>query len=510
MQIFSKLQLYPVLRILPMLVLGIMAGDILCSVVEPVVWLVCVAAVVLMSVLLRSRVFIQTLAVHLSVFLTGSLLVALEYDDCVRELPDGKVSYEVVVSSEPQVKGKTVRFDALTVNDPEPHKIKLTLMRDSRAEYLMPGDGLHVTSEWKKPANYPGSTFDYERFMLHHGYVAQNFAYSSDWQYKSVSLINLSYVERMRLRLLRYRSHLVGMYHDAGIGKDNLSVLAAMTLGDKTMISAELSDAYSQAGASHILALSGLHLGVIYMILTLLTFRNRHRVICQLLILVAVWIFVLLVGMPPSVLRSAIMLTVYSFIGVMNRQSFSLNTLAFAAFVLLLLNPFMLYDVGFQMSFMAVLMILLFYKSIYNILGPRILRYKAVSWVWQLVAVSVAAQIGAAPLVAYYFGYFSCYFLLTNFIIIPLATVILYLGVLFFIMSPFAILQYYVGQVMAFAAGLMNNGVIWVASLPGNSVVDIDLNIMQCAVIYVVFVAIRLLIGKLQSMSTKVKEYGYF
>ena len=122
----------------------------------------------------------------------------------------------------------------------------------------------------------------------------------------------------------------------------------------------------------------------------------------------------------------------------------------------------------------------------------------------------MAAQIGAAPLVAYYFGYFSCYFLLTNFIIIPLATVILYLGVLFFIMSPFAILQYYVGQVMAFAAGLMNNGVIWVASLPGNSVVDIDINIMQCAVIYVVFVAIRLLIGKLQSMSTKVKEYGYF
>ena len=92
MQIFSKLQLYPVLRILPMLVLGIMAGDILCSVVEPVVWLVCVAAVVLMSVLLRSKVFIQTLAVHLSVFLTGSLLVALEYDDCVRELPVGKVS----------------------------------------------------------------------------------------------------------------------------------------------------------------------------------------------------------------------------------------------------------------------------------------------------------------------------------------------------------------------------------------------------------------------------------
>lgn len=138
-----------------------------------------------------------------------------------------------------------------------------------------------------------------------------------------------------------------------------------MALGDKSSLSDKLEEDYSVSGASHVLALSGLHLGIIYAILSLLLARRRWQSVSQALILIAVWTYVFIVGMSASVVRSAIMLTVYSFVSLLNRNKMSLNTLSVAAVVILAGNPLFLYDVGFQMSFAAVLFIILFYRPVF-------------------------------------------------------------------------------------------------------------------------------------------------
>ena len=128
------------------------------------------------------------------------------------------------------------------------------------------------------------------------------------------------------------------------------------------------------------------------------------------------------------------MITVYSVVRLLNRDRSSLNTLALTAIILLVLHPQNLWDVGFQLSFMAVLSIILFAPTLYGLFSYEQLQHHwLLRWAWTLITVSVAAQLGTAPLVAYYFGRFSCYFLLSNFIVIPCATIILYTAVLLFV-----------------------------------------------------------------------------
>lgn len=215
-----------------------------------------------------------------------------------------------------------------------------------------------------------------------------------------------------------------------GFNGQAYAVLAAMALGDKSSLSDELKEEYSVSGASHVLALSGLHLGIIYAILSLLFSRRRWQIVSQVLILLAIWSYVFIVGMSASVVRSAVMLTVYSFVSLLNRNRLSLNTLSVAAVVILAGSPLYLYDVGFQMSFAAVLFIIIFYRPLLEVMPGRIRNIPIIKQIWQMTAVSVAAQIGVAPLIAFYFGRFSCYFLLTNMIVVPAATVILYGAVL--------------------------------------------------------------------------------
>ena len=248
-----------------------------------------------------------------------------------------------------------------------------------------------------------------------------------------------------------------------------------MTLGDKSALTQDLKEVYSITGASHVLALSGLHLGIIYSLLSLMIVGRRWRMVSQMLIILAIWAFVFLVGMSVSVVRSSVMLTTYALLTLGRREKMSLNTLAFAAMILLMLNPLSLFDVGFQMSFVAVASILLWVP-----LFERRL--------WSLVAVSCAAQIGVAPLTAYYFGRFSTYFLLTNFIVIPAATVILWLSIVVIVFPSLAYLLIYV-------VSWLNASLTAIATIPGASI-SLHPTMLQTAMAYVIVFAVYLLMGK--------------
>lgn len=292
-----------------------------------------------------------------------------------------------------------------------------------------------------------------------------------------------SRIERTQQYFLHQRALLLEHLETAGLSDDQYAVVAAMALGDKSALTHELKDTYSKTGASHILALSGLHLGIIYALLSMLVVGRRWQLITQVAIILSIWAFVFLVGMSASVVRSAVMLTVYALLAIGHRQKMSVNTLAFTAIVMLLISPQALFDVGFQMSFMAVFAILLFVPLFYRPFSAEyLMTHRIVSWTLGMIAVSIAAQIGVAPLIAYYFGRFSCYFLLTNFIVIPAATLILYLSLATLLIPS-------IGVILAVIVGMLNTTLLYIATIPGATIEGLHPSVMLTISMYGVIFA---------------------
>ena len=280
----------------------------------------------------------------------------------------------------------------------------------------------------------------------------------------------------------------------AGLDGQAYAVIAAMVLGEKSQLLPSVQDDYSLAGASHILALSGLHLGIIYTLLSFLMMGWRKQWLSQVVILSFVWGYVVMVGMSPSVMRSAIMLTVCSIATLLQRNSVSINTLSLAGVLLLTTNPMTLYDISFQLSFASVFSILLFSRLF---LGTKLMAFLfAHRWlraVCGLASTSVAAQIGTAPLVIFYFGRFSCYFLLSNFIAIPCATFLLYGTVVLLLLSPVQPVETLLSHILSDVAGFQNAALAHIAALPGSSIGQLHWSVGQVLAVYVVLACLYFL-----------------
>lgn len=303
---------------------------------------------------------------------------------------------------------------------------------------------------------------------------------------------SVSRLDNTKAYFLTQRGILLDRMYDSGVDGDAYAVVAAMALGDKSALTHELRDTYSVSGASHVLALSGLHLGIIYCMLWLLLPHRRWPAVSQTIILIVMWLYVLLVGMPVSVVRSAVMLTVYGLLSISHRNKMSVNALAFTAIVMLMWNPEWLFDIGFQLSFMAVLAILLFVPVFEDVFSAKYLQeHRLVRYVWGLVAVSVSAQIGVAPLLAYYFGRLSTYFLLTNFIVLPAAYIILGFSLIVLLFPSLAYILLYIVDTL--------NAVLFrITAIPGSSIDGFHPNVLQVVLAYVIIFCTYLLIERIK------------
>ena len=184
------------------------------------------------------------------------------------------------------------------------------------------------------------------------------------------------------------------------------------------------------------------------------------------------------------------MLTIYALSTLSNEENQSLNSLALAALVVLLPQPMMLWDISFQLSFMAVAGILIAYKPLFYTVYPtnRLLR-----WAWGMICISLSAQILTFPLLLHYFGSFATYFLLTNFIVIPAATAILYLALLAFVSMLIPALQTWIVNLMTMIAGWMNTAVTTISHLPYAAIDSGKISISQTICLYIaVFSLIRI------------------
>ncbi|MDR3328521.1 MAG: ComEC family competence protein [Prevotellaceae bacterium] len=255
--------------------------------------------------------------------------------------------------------------------------------------------------------------FDYGAYQRQRGVFAS--AFVDVGSYAVVSHDNLPAWKTLPKQL---RKKLLGYFAQQGLSGEELAVLQALTLGDKSMLDADLRQSYAAAGAMHILAVSGLHVGLISMMLGFcLRFMNRRkygRVLRGLIVLLVIWSYALVAGCSPSVLRASIMFTVLTIGQMLNRYTNTYNTLAFSAFLICVFDPLSLFDAGFQLSYVAVLSILFFHPRIYRLLSFKRWLPDAV---WSLTTVSVAANIGTFPIATYLFHQFPTHFILTNMLV---------------------------------------------------------------------------------------------
>jgi competence protein ComEC len=375
---------------------------------------------------------------------------------------------------------------------------RVYFQKDSMAKDVKPGMLIAFQPDFDTVSNTGNpEEFDYAKYMMYHMMASSTYLKSGSWK-----IIDQTEISGLKRQMISLRTHLLDIYRKAGLEGDEFAVAAALSLGYKDKLHDKLRHAYSASGAMHVLAVSGLHVGIIYMVMYFLLSplrRKKKLMYLQVVIIViAIWFYALLTGMSPSVTRAAVM---FSFIsaGSLFKQHINIyNILAASAFVTIAVNPFVITELGFWLSYLAVLSIVTFYKPIYRLLN---VRNRILDKLWSLVAVSIAAQIGTAPLTVFYFHQFSNYFILTNILVIPVVTIIVYAAMLVFLVSfALPVLAVYAGQAMAFLVGVLNKLVFFIEGMPGAVSEQLYITPLQMLILYMIIVsgALVLMKGKRQ------------
>lgn len=399
--------------------------------------------------------------VSVFMFLVGMVLSEHAWREVRVDWPTGKKAYRVVVQEPVKEKPKTYQ----TCVEVDGKDVWLYLAKDSLSASLIPGDELLIYAEMQAPRNRTeASTFDFGRYLYYKGISGTAYVPSGAWRKTEGGP-----VESWKLKALRLREWIVDKYRQWGVGTEQLPVLSALTLGNKNELDEEIREAYSVAGISHVLALSGMHIGIIWLLLDRLLrplVRMRLRWLKGISVIGALWAFAFVVGLEASVVRAVVMCMLMEVGQLSGGKSYPMNTLSIAAMGMLMYWPFYLFDVSFQLSFVAVISILLLYPTIHGLLS---FKNRTGRWTWGILSVSMAAQLGTAPWVMYYFSLFSVYFLLTNWVAAILVPFIIYGAVLMMLTAWLPAVQTYVVQAVNGMVTLLNEVAGWTSALPYSS-----------------------------------------
>jgi competence protein ComEC len=364
--------------------------------------------------------------------------------------------------------------------------ILLYLEKDSDAVNLKYGDVILLSNNIQEiqPPKNPDA-FNYKKFLSRQGIYHQAYRRTGNWHKSDSWDGNILIASAHKLR-----EKALNALQKNNISGREFSVVSALLLGYREYLDEDLQREFAGAGAMHILCVSGLHVGIIFFALSLifgfLDKISRGRVIKLFLIVLLIWFYAAITGFSPSVLRAS---TMFSFVAIgqsFRRSTNIYNTLAASAVFLILLDPLIITRIGFQLSYIAVLSIVSLQPILYRQLH---FRNKIASYIWAIVTVSLAAQIGTGPLALHYFNQFPNYFLLTNLIVIPLAWLIINTGILFFIFSPVPILSEFLGKILSMFVYFLHTSVRFVEAIPGSVSHDVFVSSVE-AVLILAFISI--------------------
>ena len=354
---------------------------------------------------------------------------------------------------------------------------------------------LHEIEGSKNP-----SSFDYKKYLksrnIFHGVYLDSNSFAKLSRTNEFSITGIA--TDLKIQLINLLRHQIPNHQE-------FSVISALILGYDDEINRDLTNAYAVTGTIHVLSVSGLHIGIIFFILDyLFKFFGKSKygkLIRFLGVAVGIWTFAMISGLSPSVIRASLMFTLFLFAGIINRQYHPINTLLSSAFLILCNNPFAIVNVGFQLSYLALGGILIFQKNIYNILTVKNFILEKI---WSLTSVSIAAQITTFPLMMYYFHNLSTIFIVSNLLIIPIATLVMYGGIALLLFSFLPRIASLIGLCVKNMVSFMNYLTLKMSDFPFSHIDNIFITYTEMWITFFVVIFIAAF------FTTKNKEYLFY
>lgn len=330
-----------------------------------------------------------------------------------------------------------------------------------------------------KNKNNPGE-FDAENYWKTQGITEMTFIRENSVELiESASLLSTFWYDSRA-----YFKRVLGKF----VGKENIGVASALVLGDKSSLSKESRAIFANSGAMHVLAVSGMHVGILLGFLQFVFYRIpflRRRNLYIYFALIIVWCFAFLTGLSASVFRASIMFSILAIGQLRGYSFFSLNALMFSGLMLLIIDANYLFNIGFQLSFLAMLGIVFFYRKISNLL---IIKNRWLNYFWEGTAIGVAAQIGTVPISLFYFHQFPNYFVLTNIGLLILAGAALISAILLFVFHVVPIISELIGKIVDFIFYVLNGFVSWINYLPFSVSTGFDPNWVHVLLLYLTII----------------------
>jgi competence protein ComEC len=482
----TAIQRHPSIRLLLPLVVGIVVRWYTPISYDEWIW-----AVLLISWLVvaferlidKKGVWLFGTSLSISLICCGYLLTSLKLTKTDYLFTNKYDNYIAVVKEHPQEKPHTYLLlsDVYDQND-KSHRFLLYVAKDEVSSSITRGDTILLNAKLQVPNNDNTGDFDYVSYLKRKGITGTAYIGARNWIIKGHN-DHISWMQRLQ----DFRAIIIDKYKSLGFKGDALAILSALTTGVKEDLSDEIRETYSIAGVSHVLALSGLHIGLIYgfMLLLLIPLWKRAPYtkfpsIC--VIIITLWVFAIFTGLSTSVVRSTVMFSIHAIALLREERPATLHVLTLTAFGMLLYNPLWIFDLSFQLSFIAVASILIL-QPIISAMLPQpsngiIIKMK------DIMTVSIAAQIGTAPLIILYFHRFSTHFLLSNILVLPLITIIMYGAVFMLILTPFTYLQLWVADGINCMINLLNGMLLQLTHLPLASIDNLWTNAIEIILFY--------------------------
>lgn len=397
--------------------------------------------------------------------------------------------YYVVVSDIPQIKTKTYKVKAKILGKVSYAKnfmasdAEVILYLSKKIKLPIPGDRFIMRCSFKSiPGPDNPYQFDYQQFLSYQGIHFQTFVNNPN------NIINTNTNSASFIQKLAFQgtSNLKRLFKENIEDTVALAVTESLIFGYKEDIPKELVNSYSRTGTLHVLAVSGMHVAVVFLLLAkLFSFLDKIKNgvwIKTIFILLSIWGYCVLTGLAPSILRAGLMISLIIVGKSLSRHYNIYNIIALSAFIILCINPYWIFNVGFQLSFAAVLGIIYFQQFLLPLFVPKNFVFKEI---WNILIITLCAQIATFPLSLFYFNQFPNYFLFSNLIIIPLTTLIIYSGTAMVLFSKIPILLNLFSLFTEKMVLLTNDIVAKIEDLPYSLTDGIKINMIQVFLIYV-------------------------
>lgn len=368
-------------------------------------------------------------------------------------------------------------------------KVLLYIKADSISKQLNYGDKIFFSSNIQKvePPKNP-EQYNYQNYLQNNSVFHQAFIKENNWMLLEKNSGNI-----IKHWAIYCRDYFLKLFRENQLQDEKFAVAAALILGYDDYIENELMQSYSTTGVIHIICVSGMHVGLVYIIISFLTFPLKKKkwgfIFQTVIILATIWFYSAITGLAPSIVRAATMFTIIAIARTFKRNTDIYNILALSALILLWINPFFINNLGFILSYIAVISIIALEPLIYKIWE---FKWNITDKIWKLIAVSLAAQIGTFPLSMYLFHQFPNYFLISNLIAVPVSSLIIYFGIGLLVLSPFHFIAIWIGKALTILIQCLNYCITQIEQWPFANTTNIYISFFEMLLIYFLILLIIL------------------